>query len=131
MVASHHSPNYAPHVFEALPRSLTFTIFSMSRFLTGFVRRLQVLRYLSNEALRTSGERSLSSILQKKFPEAADIQVKDISGGCGAMYEIYVQSSIFKNLSRVQQHRLVNEALKAEIQDMHGIRITTALPGDK
>lgn len=103
--------------------------FTMSRFLTGFVRRLQVLRFLSNEALETSGEKSLSNILQKKFPEAEDIQVKDISGGCGAMYEVYVQSTAFKNLSRLQQHRLVNEALKEEIQDMHGIRITTALPG--
>ncbi|XP_077543646.1 bolA-like protein 3 isoform X1 [Haemaphysalis longicornis] len=81
----------------------------MSRFLSGFVRRLQVLRFLSNEALETSGEKSLSNILQKKFPEAEDIQVKDISGGCGAMYEVYVQSTAFKNLSRLQQHRLVNE----------------------
>ncbi|XP_075533947.1 bolA-like protein 3 [Dermacentor variabilis] len=103
--------------------------FTMSRVFSSFVRRLQVFRHLSNEALKTSGEKSLSTILQKKFPEAEDIQVKDISGGCGAMYEVYVQSTVFKNLSRVQQHRLVNEALKAEIQDMHGIRITTALPG--
>uniref|UniRef100_A0A023G0X9 Putative bola bacterial stress-induced morphogen-related protein n=1 Tax=Amblyomma parvum TaxID=251391 RepID=A0A023G0X9_AMBPA len=118
-------------LYQALVKPHKFTTFTMSRFLTGFVRRLQVFRFLSNEALETSGEKSLSSILQKRFPEAADIQVKDISGGCGAMYEVYVQSPIFKNLSRVQQHRLVNEALKAEIQDMHGIRITTALPGNQ
>ncbi|EEC12053.1 bolA-like protein 3 [Ixodes scapularis] len=101
---------------------------TMSRILTGFISRFQAFRFLSHEALETNGEKSLASILQQKFPEASNIQVKDISGGCGAMYEVYVQSSIFRNLPRVQQHRLVNEALKTEIQDMHGIRIATAVP---
>ena len=49
-------------------------------------------------------------------------------GGCGAMYEIYVETTDFQGLNTVKQHRLVTEALKAEIKDMHGVRIHTKLP---
>jgi hypothetical protein len=35
-----------------------------------------------------------------------------VSGGCGAMYEIFVQAPDFKGLSVVKQHRLVNEVSK-------------------
>ncbi|XP_064485033.1 bolA-like protein 3 [Ornithodoros turicata] len=101
---------------------------ALSSFLSTFVKRFQVFRLLSNEALKTSGERDLTSLLQQKFPDACSVQVKDISGGCGAMYEVSVTSNVFKNLPIIQQHRLVNEALKEQIQDMHGIRISTAVP---
>ncbi len=54
-----------------------------------------------------------------------------LPGGCGAMYEIYVETMDFKGLNTVKQHRLVTEALKAEIKDMHGVRIHTKLPIDE
>lgn len=41
------------------------------------------------------------------------------------MYEVYVKSSEFQSLNTVKQHRLVNEALKAQIKEMHGVRIHT------
>uniref|UniRef100_A0AAX7TMT5 BolA family member 3 n=1 Tax=Astatotilapia calliptera TaxID=8154 RepID=A0AAX7TMT5_ASTCA len=50
------------------------------------------------------------------------------SGGCGAMYEIHIESSEFKGKRTVQQHQLVNQALKDEIQNMHGLRIFTDVP---
>lgn len=51
--------------------------------------------------------------------------MKDISGGCGAMYEIMVESSEFQGMSRVKQHQMVVDTLKQEIKDMHGVRIDT------
>ncbi|KAF6722598.1 BolA-like protein 3 [Oryzias melastigma] len=48
--------------------------------------------------------------------------------GCGAMYEIHIESSEFKGKKTVQQHQLVNQALKDEIQGMHGLRIFTEVP---
>lgn len=60
---------------------------------------------------------------------SADIAVVDISGGCGAMYEVYVEAPDFAGLRVVRQHQLVNEALKVEIKDMHGLRISTAASG--
>jgi stress-induced morphogen len=73
----------------------------------------------------SSGETHLVNVLRKKFPGAVDIQVADVSGGCGSMYEVYVESPEFKGLRMVQQHRLVTEALSEEIKAMHGVRITT------
>jgi len=32
-----------------------------------------------------------------------------ISGGCGAMYEIHIESDEFKGKRTVQQHQLVNQ----------------------
>lgn len=41
-----------------------------------------------------------------------------------------VESNDFKNLNVVKQHRLVTQALNAEIKEMHGIRIHTSIPSD-
>ena len=57
--------------------------------------------------------------------QASQVQVQDISGGCGSMFQIQVQSSLFQGKSRVAQHRMVTEILKAEIKDMHGLTIKT------
>lgn len=50
-----------------------------------------------------------------------------MSGGCGAMYEIHVESADFKGLSTIKQHRLVTETLKEQIKEMHGLRISTVV----
>ena len=44
------------------------------------------------------------------------------------MYEIYVESSEFAGLTTVKQHQMVTQALKAQIKEMHGLRIHTKLP---
>lgn len=63
------------------------------------------------------------------FPsQAKTVQVSDVSGGCGAMYEIVVESSEFQGISRVKQHQMITDTLKEEIKDMHGLRIHTAVP---
>ncbi|KAM9860894.1 bolA-like protein 3 [Aulostomus maculatus] len=85
----------------------------------------QVLRRLSTV---TDGEVRISKILKEKFPLASSLKVVDISGGCGAMYEIHIESEEFKGKRTVQQHQLVNQALKDEIQGMHGLRIFTDIP---
>lgn len=54
--------------------------------------------------------------------------MSDVSGGCGAMYEIIVESSEFQGISRVKQHQMITDTLKEEIKDMHGLRIHTAVP---
>ncbi|KAF4520319.1 hypothetical protein B566_EDAN004379 [Ephemera danica] len=93
-------------------------------------RSISLLSKLWNGPQASAGgieaERRLQEILQKSFPKAQTVQVSDISGGCGAMYEIVVEAPEFKGLSIVKQHRLVNEALKEEIKDMHGLRIQTS-----
>ncbi|XP_026718806.1 methylcytosine dioxygenase TET3-like [Athene cunicularia] len=48
--------------------------------------------------------------------------------GCGAMYEIHIESEDFREKRTVQQHQMVNQALSEEIKSMHGLRIFTSTP---
>ncbi|KAK9542773.1 hypothetical protein VZT92_000607 [Zoarces viviparus] len=84
-----------------------------------------VQRWLSSQ---TDGETRIANVLKERFPLAASLKVVDISGGCGAMYEIHIESNEFKGKRTIQQHQLVNQALKEEIQGMHGLRIFTDVP---
>ncbi|XP_049875258.1 bolA-like protein 3 [Pectinophora gossypiella] len=72
-----------------------------------------------------SKEQQLTDTLRRALPGITYISVTDVSGGCGAMFEINVEASEFTGLSRVKQHRLVTDTLKTEISEMHGIRIHT------
>lgn len=73
-------------------------------------------------------EKDLTEILRQNFPSAKNIVVQDISGGCGAMYNIYVESIDLKGLSIIKQHQAVTNALKEQIKTFHGIRIETKIP---
>ena len=91
----------------------------------------QEFRYFSdngNPPLPNPAEENLVNILKESFPSATDIAVVDISGGCGSMYEVFVESPDFKGMRLVKQHKMVTEALKGEIKDMHGLRISTVVP---
>lgn len=46
-------------------------------------------------------------------------------GGCGSFYAIKIKSEAFKGLPMVKQHRMVNDALKEEIQGIHGLQVRT------
>ncbi|XP_014800944.1 PREDICTED: bolA-like protein 3 [Calidris pugnax] len=77
---------------------------------------------------QTDGEARVARVLREKFPGASAIKVVDISGGCGAMYEIHIESEEFREKRTVQQHQMVNQALSEEIKSMHGLRIFTSTP---
>ncbi|KAF2270265.1 bola-like protein [Lojkania enalia] len=53
------------------------------------------------------------------------LEVQDISGGCGSMYAIEVESPRFKGLSVIKQHKLVNSVLAEEIKNWHGVQLRT------
>lgn len=72
------------------------------------------------------GEKKLINLLKNRFPNAKTIEVNDISGGCGSMYEIFVETNEFKNIRKVKQHQMINQVLQTEINNMHGLRIYTA-----
>ncbi|XP_072014411.1 bolA-like protein 3 [Amphiura filiformis] len=74
------------------------------------------------------GEKKIASILREKFPKATTVHVEDVSGGCGAMYQIHIEAEDFAGKRMVAQHRMVNEALADEVKKMHGLRISTAVP---
>ncbi|VEU20458.1 DEKNAAC101386 [Brettanomyces naardenensis] len=53
------------------------------------------------------------------------LEVRDISGGCGSMFSISIESDKFRGLSTIKQHRLVNTILKDEISKWHGLQLKT------
>ncbi|SCW01429.1 LAFE_0D12376g1_1 [Lachancea fermentati] len=61
----------------------------------------------------------------KKQLEPKQLQVRDVSGGCGSMFAIDITSQKFKGLSMVKQHKLVNQILKEDIKRWHGLQLRT------
>ncbi|KAI0662986.1 bola protein, partial [Cubamyces menziesii] len=70
----------------------------------------------------TDGERVIYEKLTEKF-KPSELQVEDVSGGCGTFYQIVIASDEFKGLPLVKQQRLVNQTLKEEIQGIHGLQV--------
>jgi len=75
----------------------------------------------------TEKEIELRDVLKKQL-EAESVDVVDVSGGCGAMFKINVVSPLFAGKRVLAQHRLVHEALRDHIPDMHGLTLTTKAP---
>ncbi|ORY88823.1 bola protein [Leucosporidium creatinivorum] len=71
---------------------------------------------------------SLTAILQGAYPDATHINALDISGGCGASYEITIVSPSFEGKTTLKRHREVNEKLKAEIAELHAFTQKTYTP---
>ena len=65
-------------------------------------------------------------LLEQAFPEAAELEVVDRTGG-GDHFHVTVVSPSFDGLPLIDQHRLVNAALGAPLADgtIHELRITT------
>jgi stress-induced morphogen len=68
----------------------------------------------------------LRGLLEQAFPDAAELNVADRTGG-GDHFQVRVRSARFNGLPLLEQHRLVNEALAAPLADgtIHELRIST------
>ena len=54
-----------------------------------------------------------------------------MAGGCGSFFNIDIASKKFIGLSKVKQHKLVQDLLKDEVAGMHGLSVglfTSFLP---
>jgi stress-induced morphogen len=73
-----------------------------------------------------SGIDRLRQLLAQAFPDAAEVDVADRTGG-GDHFQVIVTSPRFNGLSLLEQHRLVNEALADPLADgtIHELRIRT------
>jgi stress-induced morphogen len=72
----------------------------------------------------TALESKINSILEAEL-KPSKLEVKDTSGGCGAMFDIKVSSTKFAGQSLVAQHKMVTNAIKAEIKEIHGLTLKT------
>ncbi|KAK8206925.1 hypothetical protein M8818_004760 [Zalaria obscura] len=51
--------------------------------------------------------------------EATHVDIVDLSGGCGQMFEAIIVSPAFAKKTTLMRHRLVNNTLKEEIAAIH------------
>ncbi|OCF36460.1 hypothetical protein I316_01709 [Kwoniella heveanensis BCC8398] len=70
------------------------------------------------------GEQAIYDKLKAAFP-GKKLEVQDVSGGCGSFYAIIISSPAFKGLTTIKQHKLVNQCLKEDIKDIHGLQLKT------
>jgi len=70
----------------------------------------------------------IKSTLEKALPGAI-IEMQDLTGG-GDHWQLYVVSSAFEGKGLIEQHRMVNEALKEEMADqrIHALALKTYTP---
>lgn len=47
------------------------------------------------------------------------VQVEDMSGGCGQAFAVIIVLDAFQGKNKLARHRLVNAALKQEIESIH------------
>jgi stress-induced morphogen len=68
----------------------------------------------------------LHSLLERAFPDAAELDVVDRTGG-GDHFQVTITSPRFDGLPLVDQHRLVYDALAEPLADgtIHELRIKT------
>jgi stress-induced morphogen len=78
---------------------------------------------MSAEQQGASKESVISTL--NKHLQPTDLVVHDVSGGCGAKYELYINSNKFDGVALLARHRLVQEAMKAEglMDKIHALTI--------
>lgn len=72
-------------------------------------------------------EQKIYQILAKEL-DPKNLEVRDVSGGCGSMFSIDIESDKFKGMTMIKQHRLVNQILKEDINKWHGLQLKTKIP---
>ncbi|KAF5294834.1 hypothetical protein FQA39_LY00318 [Lamprigera yunnana] len=108
---------------------------TVQNFINSFARTYRknfkstlIRHWYGTENTSGTSEEMIQNILKEKFPTAINISVEDVSGGCGAMYKIFVESDTFKGLSVAKQHKTVYAALDSEIKLIHGLHLQTKVP---
>ncbi|KAI9094709.1 bola protein [Phlyctochytrium arcticum] len=66
----------------------------------------------------------------KEAVSAETVIVEDTSNGCGQSFNVTIVSPLFVGKSLLQRHRLVNDALKEEIAQIHAFSQKTLTPED-
>ncbi len=62
------------------------------------------------------------------LPLACSMQLRDVSGGCGAQFALHIVADAFEGVPLVRQQRLVNEALKDYLKTVHSLTMQTVAP---
>jgi stress-induced morphogen len=73
--------------------------------------------------------REIERLIKARFPDA-EITIRDLAGD-GDHFAAHVVTAQFKGKTRVQQHKMVYEALEGRMGGvLHALALTTAAPKD-
>jgi stress-induced morphogen len=73
--------------------------------------------------------REIEKLIKARFPEA-QVTIKDLAGD-GDHFAAHVIAPEFKGKTRVQQHKMVYDALEGRMGGvLHALALTTAAPKD-
>ncbi|KAJ8983066.1 hypothetical protein NQ317_007108 [Molorchus minor] len=113
---------------DRLLRNLTTKIHNTVRSPISSSNGSWFLKAYYNQKTGPVTEKEIITVLRKQFPKATLIGVEDTSSGCGAMFNVVVETSEFKGLSIIKQHKLIYHVLKDQIKSIHGIHLETHIP---
>jgi stress-induced morphogen len=71
----------------------------------------------------------IESLIKEGIPDA-EVRIEDLRGD-GDHYAAYVESATFKGKTRVQQHKMVYDALQGRMGgELHALALQTSVPKD-
>lgn len=89
------------------------------------IRNILKSFFSSVKVTKEAQEKLLANKIKTQL-QANYVEVIDTSNsGCGQMYRMTVESPLFEGKSKVDQHRMVNEAIKEEFKTIHGMTLKT------
>lgn len=76
------------------------------------------------------GPGEIEALIRQGIPDA-QVRIEDLRGD-GNHYAAYIESPSFAGKSRVQQHKMVYDALQGKMGgELHALAIQTAIPQEK
>lgn len=74
--------------------------------------------------------KTIETLIQDNIPDA-QVRIEDLRGD-GDHYAAYVSSPAFAGKTRVQQHKMVYDALEGKMTtELHALALQTSVPDDK
>jgi len=70
-------------------------------------------------------DKQIADTLRQKLAGVKHVEVSDVSGGCGAKFELLVVADAFEGVALLDRHRLVNTALQEELRNIHALSMRT------
>jgi len=129
-IASQSQRLHVPQPLSSLRPTRAYSSSPLGTISQGSSSPSSTLQSLSAPSHLDSNESEIFNLLNTSL-HPSKLEVKDISGGCGSMYGIEIESEQFKGLGILKQQRLVNGVLKEKMdrEGWHGVQIRTKVPG--
>ena len=98
----------------------------MNKMSSSFLAKMSKISLFNYNKFNFASKESIEKLIKDSI-KVSQINIQDISGGCGQAFSIQVASSDFTGKSLIQQHRLLNDILKDELAEVHSVQYKTSV----